>query len=145
MGQSTNAIIAFGFNLGEELPEKLQSLMDGEDEPDLQEMLALDHSIIMPEYTETCDYKEYAAARDAALSQIKINLIEHCSGDYPMYFLAVRGSDELAIRGEPTALDPDYLDTMRFFPESIDAMRAFCNRHGIEWQEAKWHIFSMWN
>lgn len=62
-----------------------------------------------------------------------------------MYFLAARGSDKLALRGYPTALEPGDLDVTKFGPEVINAMRAFCKRHDIEWQEPKWHIFSTWN
>lgn len=144
MGQSTNAIIAFGFDLGEELPDSLQSLMD-EHSSDPDEVLASDAGIALPEYSRERDYKEYAAEREAALANLKIDLIEHCSGDYTMYFLAARGSNKKAFRGSPTALDASDLDAGKFGQEAIDAIRSFCERHSIEWQEPKWHIFSMWN
>lgn len=144
MGQSTNAILAFGFDLGEELSEPLQSLM-GEHESDTDEVLAADAGITLPQYESGCDYKAYSAAKDAGLAQLKIDMIPHCSGEYTMYFLAARGSDKKAFRGDPCALDADDLDAGKFGQETIDAMRAFCERHSIEWQEPKWHIFSMWN
>lgn len=143
MGTSTDAIIAFGFDLGEELPESLQALMDEhEREPD--EVLAADIGIELPQYHVGCDYSAYSAARNAALADLKIDLIPHCSGEYTMYFLAARGSDKKANRGYPKALEPTDLAGDNFKARSIDAMRAFCDRHGIEWQEPKWHIFSIW-
>ena len=47
MGQSTNAIIAFGFDLGEELPERLEDLLSQHDDAD--EMLAVDYLIELPD------------------------------------------------------------------------------------------------
>ncbi len=141
MGQSTNAIIAFGFDLGEELPEKLSELME-EHESDTDDVLAEECGISLPQYAIGCDYTAYRESKDSALASIKINLIEHCSGDCPMYFLAARGSDHTAARGDPTALDVDAMNVK--FEQEIEAMRAFCDRNGIEWQEPKWHIFSMW-
>ncbi len=142
MGQSTDAIIAFGFDLGEEIPESLSELMS-QHEHDPDQALAEDYGIALPEYAPGCDYKAYAAAMESALAGLKIDLIAHCSGDYPMYFLAARGSNKRASRGNPTALsENDFL--INHLLEK-DAMRAFCDRHGVEWQEPKWHIFSMWN
>lgn len=67
MGQSTNAIIAFGFNLGDTLPEKLSEFMeDGEREMD--ECLAEDHGIVLPEYPCEGSYKEYSAAKRSGVA-----------------------------------------------------------------------------
>ncbi len=143
MGQSTNAIIAFGFDLGEELPEHLQDLMDQRD-GDIEEVMAFDSGMPIADIDSYFDYASYKQAKEDALKQVHIDLIRHCSGEYPMYFLAARGSDRTAYRGSPTALESFDLDTSTFTP-AVDAMRSFCERHGIEWQGAKWHIFSMWN
>lgn len=142
MGVSTDAIIAFGFDLGDELPDALSDFMS-EHEHDSELVLAADHGITLPEYMGR-DYKEYAAAREEALAPLKIDLIPHCSGDYSMWFLAARGSNKTASRGHPQALEVADL-AASFGAEVIEAMRAFCERHGIEWQEPKWHIFSMWS
>lgn len=144
MGQSTNAIIAYGFDLGDELPESLQSLMS-EYEGDSEEVLAADIGIELPQYTAGCDYSAYSASRNAGLADLKIDLITHCSGEYPMYFLAARGSNKLASRGNPTSLSARDLDDGKFDQGVIDAMHAFCDRHDIEWQIPQWHIFSMWD
>ena len=145
MGVSTDAILAFGFDLGEEeeLPEQLLELLQ-KHEHDVDDALADDHGFELPEYEVGCDYKEFAAKQAAAHAKLKICLIDHCSGECTMYFLAARGSERAASRGNPTALEPADFDTGRFGQDVLDAMRAFCDRHGIEWQEPKWHIFSMW-
>lgn len=143
MGQSTDAIIAFGFDLGEELPESLQDLME-EHESEIDVVLATDAGVELPSYESGCDYSAYSAAHDSALAGIKISLIEHCSGEYPMYFLAARGSNKRAHRGHPTSVSPEDLNGRRF-DECVAQMKLFCERHDIEWQEPEWHIFSMWN
>lgn len=142
MGQSTNAILAFGFNVAEEdeMPESLAKLLERH-EMEVDDALADDHGVVLPEYASGSDYKEYRAAFDSALAGIKIDLVPHCSGDYTMYFMAARGSAVTAHRGTPVAVEAD---AGKYGPEVIDAMRAFCERHSIEWQEPKWHIFSMW-
>lgn len=143
MGVSTDAIIAFGFDLGEELPESLEQLLSDAD-GEIDEALAADMGLTLPNY-DAVGYEAWSAARDEATAQLKIDLISHCSGDYPMYFLAVRGSDKKARRGFPTALCFQNLGSDEFQSNgSIDALRSFCERHSIEWQEPQWYIFSMW-
>lgn len=56
-----------------------------------------------------------------------------------MYFLALRGSKTTARRGSPEKVATNPPD-----PQTIAAMRKFCEEHGIEWEEPAWHIFSMW-
>jgi hypothetical protein len=141
MGTSTNAIIAFGFNLGDTLPDPLEELLE-DGRYDLDDALAFDQGIVLPEQI-VGKYIEYLDAKKAVLGQLKIRLIEHCSGGYPMYFLAAHDSHKVAVRGYPTSLEPDDLDAAKFGPDVIDAMCSFCDRHGIAWQEPKWHIFSM--
>lgn len=144
MGVSTDAIIAFGFDLGEELPESLEQLLSDAD-GEIDEALATDMGLTLPDYN-VVGYEEFSAARDAAVAKVKFELIQHCSADFTMYFLAVRGSSKRAKRGYPVALDADSLKT-DLFPcnGSIDAMNVFCQRHGIEWKDPQWHIFSMWH
>ena len=142
MGQSTNAIIAFGFDLGEELPDALAELLRIH-ERDTDKVLIAASNIGLPDYNEV-GHDIYCAAFDKAESELKIDLIEHCSAEYPMYFLAVRGSAKTANRGFPKALDDEDLDASKFH-EGGDAMYKFCTKHGIEWQAPQWHIFSMWS
>lgn len=144
MGTSTDAIIAYGFDLGaeEDLPEHLSALLC-KHEHEVEPALAEDHGLNWPAWQAGGGYAAYEAAQNAVLKQIPIDLIAHCSGEYTMYFLAARGSNQKARRGYPQALEPADLNADKFAP-AVDAMRAFCDRHGIEWQEPKWHIFSWW-
>ncbi len=150
MSQSTDAILAFGFDLGEELPEKLVAAgRESDDEDDGEgfqwEMVAASLAGISPPADEWSDatkpqWHAFWDACRAAEAAHPLTLIGHCSGDYPMRFLAVNGTEMRANRGSPTAIK-----TPPISPASIEAMRSFCEQFDIEWQEPEWHIFSMWN
>lgn len=140
MGQSTDGILAYGFDLGieEEKPEWL-----GEHD-DLEDLTAADAGLTEP---ATENYKDpawsaYWAAKRATEAACPIELVSHCSGKYPMYIMAVRGSVKTAKRGYPETLTADDLTVP---PEKVAAAKAWCEAHGIEWQEAKWILASMWN
>lgn len=147
MGVSTNAIMAFGFDLGEELPESFQPYIEALDEEEgsegeleIDDLLACAYGVELPEFGSDEDYGVYEMKRLAALAHCHVDIITHCSGEYPMYFLALRGTNFTAYRGTPAlVVQRDILQT------DIDAMRAFCEKHAIAWQEPGWHIFSMWN
>lgn len=137
MGQSTDAILAFGFDLGEELPEKIQEELDAiNDNEGIESWLEM----IAGVEPWSPEAKDWWKRRDDAVAKIPVDFIRHCSGDYPMYFLAIRGTEMRASRGYPEPI------TM---PASIvgwrEILRDFCAEHGIEYEEPDWHIFSMWN
>ena len=137
MGQSTDALMAFGFDLGEELPDSFTA--DAEDGFEADAFLLRDFDAGVPDW-EPGAPPNYWRMKDEALAKLPIDVITHCSGEYPMYFLAVRGTERKARRGYPSeAVQRDIA------PAEIDAMRSFCEKHGIKWQEPRWHIFSMWN
>lgn len=137
MGVSTDALMAFGFDLGEELPESF--IYDEEEGFEADEFLLRDYGTGFPEW-QPDGPSDYWKKREEALSKIPVDIITHCSGEYPMYFLAIRGTEHQARRGYPSeAVQREIMST------EIDAMRAFCEKHAIEWQEPRWHIFSMWN
>ena len=150
MGQSTDAILAFGFDLGEELPDcLLKACGDGDDEEDgsgfeWEKVTAILAGIRPPpdEYEEATKqaWRDYWGRCREAEKAHPLTIIDHCSGDCPMRFLAVNGTEWRASRGHPIAIEIQPID-----PASIEAMRSFCETFGIEWQEPRWHIFSMWN
>lgn len=142
MGTSTNAILAFGFDLGEELPEAFQDSDGDGDNFDFDEWLNKKAGAIYPvdhAGIKSPEYQAYSTACKAARAASPVDFITHCSYDYPMYFLAVPGTQTTARRGYPeTVGTPDVP------PEAVAAMRKFCDEHSIEWQEPSWHIFSLW-
>lgn len=131
MGVSTNAILAFGFDLGDELPEALTQMDEDADESwEFEAWLESRLGVAND------DYK----VRRAAVEAFPFDLVTHCSYDYPMYFLAARGTEQTARRGYPEPV------TMKeATPEQVQAMRDFCAEFEIEWKEPKWQIFSLWS
>ena len=149
MGTSTNAILAFGFDLGvedtEELPEKMledNRDIDEEDGFDFNRVAAKMAGIEQPsvkyEGNEEA-WRAYWKKQSDAAKACPIDLITHCSYDCPMYFLAVRGTKIVANRGFPElAVMPPISG------DQLQALRDFCARYEIDWQEPAWHIFSLW-
>jgi hypothetical protein len=136
MGVSTNAILAFGINLGEDLPEAMR-IDDDDDCFDYDEWLQKRFGMEWTEDRPKDFWEKFNEARDA----FPVDLISHCSGDYPEYFLAVRGTDTTARRGCPEVIEA--LPAIE--SADIDALKAFCDEIGIEWEEPKWHLFSIWH
>jgi hypothetical protein len=130
MGGSTDAIIAFGFDLGEELPESLMTDADDGESFDWWNWLDI--------YLGLGEEENYNV-RSNARKSFPVEFITHCSYDYPMYFLAARGTKQVATRGHPTEVK-----MAEETPEQIQAMRDFCSKFGIQWREPSWQIFSLW-
>ena len=138
MSQSTDGILAFGFDLGIEDEQPLEHLL-GEDFDDLDDFLASEAGI--PPWNHDSP-EDYWNQKNAALAASPVELVSHCSGEYPMYILAVRGTYKNASRGYPEVLTPDYFTVPQ---EKINAARKWCEDHKVEWQEPSWILASMWN
>lgn len=151
MGVSTDAILAFGFNIADEdeMPEKLAAAGHDPEEYDgyFDFDLVVAREVGLTEPTGPYEsnkelYSAYFEAKRKAAAAYPLDVIAHCSGECPMRFLAVRGTEVNASRGNPVRLT-DYFPLITV--EQIRAMRDFCERYEIEWQEPGWHLFSMWN
>ena len=72
-----------------------------------------------------------------------VEIVTHCSGDYPMYIIAIPRTVMSASRGYPLEFFPDDLkDTL----EDENILLQFCKDHGIEHEEMpKWWLASLWN
>lgn len=128
MGVSTDAIVAFGVDLGEELPEFLEDFDDGFDD-------YLASISGLPQYGEPGHSWD---AHWAFAERFPVTIIHHCSGEYPMYILAVNGTEQRASRGYPHTLEP-----LTVTQEQIDKLRDFMAEHELEGEPA-WLLFSNW-
>lgn len=148
MGQSTDAEIAFGVDLGE--GEDCTFPWDAGDIEDWwRKFNGFVNPIPEPEWdAERTPERDaqvtayFKASRDwYNANPLPVDLISHCSGDYPMYILAVPGTHTSASRGYPIKLDPN--DFARN-PNTIE-FREFCEKHNIEPnEEPAWLLFSTW-
>lgn len=104
MGVSTDAQICFGVALEEGF------------EPPVQPSL--------PDEDEDGNYQDLSEWYDD-FDGDPIELVLHCSYDYPMYIIAAKGSLSRASRGYPSDLSPEQLD-QSVSPEAKQAVVDFC-------------------
>lgn len=138
MGQSTDALIAFGFDLGEDI-EDFDVFTSDDEDLGIDEIFDAHIGVVPYKEPGWVSHDEDEKIRAAAPAE----LIRHCSGDYPMYFLAVPGTKKLARRGYPEAIDPGHMEVPA---EKVSAFLEWCTKHGIEVPEEgpHWHLFSDW-
>jgi len=72
---------------------------------------------------------------------LPVVLINYCSGDCPMYILAVPSSVRSAHRGYPEPFDPVELKVEQ---NEVDKLLQFCDDHGIERGWPRWWLSSYW-
>lgn len=103
MGVSTDAIVAYGYDLGEIFDHNLDWLEDADDtggaiNQRLREKVA--------GFTDTWESspEDYYERETEADEQTGVEIVYHCHIDYPMYFLSARGSEQRVYRGYPEAL-----------------------------------------
>lgn len=132
MGVSTDAILVFGFDCGETQPIKDW----------IDDLIAEEAHLIRPAGSwDNPDVRAYHDARREAIEACPVDIVDHCSGEYPMYVVALRGSEIRSSRGHSTVIDPAALNVA---PERIVAMKAWCEAHGIQWREPSWLLVSYW-
>lgn len=125
MGVSTDGIICFGWLIGADV--KLPWFEEGCNWGDIEEWWCFDihadsyNQTLFP-WTEDGDYAEgwsendprfdaYDAKRKAHKEAHPVPVIDinSCSDDYPVWIIAVEGTDRLAPRGYPKAFNPQDL------------------------------------
>jgi len=138
MGMSSDAIICFGIALEEEQEYPWDEYEEIE-EWWLHEVLGYKHPFEI--YDSEGNYidgirpdeatmKKYYNAESAVYnkSPLPIELVTHCSYEYPMYIVALPGTKLRAYRGDPKRVE------MRRVPEEEKRILTdFCDRHEIEY------------
>lgn len=151
MGVSTDALLVYGIDLTragycdeEEYPAFFTD--DDEEDFDFDKVLMRDAGLAPWAYHEDddkCeDIKVFSARRKLAQEQAGVELITHCSGDYPMYILAVAGVGWSASRG--STIEISMADMLVNQLVGTDKLREFCKRHDIPWLNPKWLLCSYW-
>lgn len=134
MGQSTNAILFYGIAGEEEgYPWNWGKEYDESDyESDEESKVAAHFNIDPKNYTEV-----WAKQRE-----LSCELDTHCSGDYPMYFVCVKESKEVAYRGDVVRVE---LQTDPIILQRWDAeIKEYCDLMGIEYTQPDWFMVSYW-
>ena len=95
------------------------------------------------------DYEAYRAKKDKFYAEypLPVELVNYCSGEYPMYLLAVPGVGTSCSRGNPTDFNP--LD-LTVTDEQKQALMDFINKYLADAElseeeiEPKWYLTSYW-
>lgn len=153
MGVSTDAILCWGIKLTEDegpLPwaDKAEELGYDVDE-DSDGFLAYALCGIEKPKEEWVDggenqnYRDYWDAKREALKNYGVEVVTHCSYDYPMYLLAISPSKVRANRGYPQTILRSDMDR----PEADnwqEKLRDACEKLGIEPAAGEWILCSLW-
>lgn len=155
MGTSTNANICFGvaFDEGHEFP------WDGEFEGDLQQWWVFgvhEFKRSFELFDAGGNFLSHVDQNDKELlsryfdedrqflkaNPVPIEMVNCCSGDYPIYILATPSSIRVAARGDPLEFNP--IDLLASEAEAKAMIEFFAN-HGIEpGREPGWILSSYW-
>lgn len=169
MGVSTDGILVFGVNLGERGEVDLPWGTDEEDDFEewFHSLHGLSNTHLWDEYEAWAKtpvataiaggsnerVRVYEAAHPAwrealddlydrrreTLKEAPIEIVRHCSGDYPMFIVGVPGTLTTAHRGSP-----EPITTLEVDPQRVEAARAFCAEHDIPFEDPAWLLASMW-
>jgi hypothetical protein len=67
-------------------------------------------------------------------------IVEHCSGECPQYFVIVQGTLTRAWRGHPKEVV-----TREAESDWDDRLKNFCKKHNLSHRKPGWYIASMWD
>jgi hypothetical protein len=152
MGQSTNAILCYGFSVGEEDDPPSWMEVEEEDEFDFDNLVLKHFGGDLSEPREFDEDKynkdpeirkawaEYWAAKKSVVDGVGVTLVRHCSCDYPLYILAVKVSQKTASRGFPIVFEGDIIHE----EEWKNTLETFCLKTGIPMQAPSWILCSDW-
>ena len=136
MGQSTDAQLAYGIPLGDDEynPKDMMPLFrENSDRFDD----VWDFLIWMHFGDELSDEPFFER-----IKSVPCELQKHCYCDYAMYNLVIRESETTAYRGDVEQFDPEYFD--KPYDEWDAIIKDFCEKAGLEFQQPKWLLTSMW-
>lgn len=161
MGQSTDAILCFGVDFGDE-HEFPWETEEEYFEDWFYNLHGLSTDALWAEYHAWAEeqggasWREYEQVcpswkdalndlyeqRKEALKSCPIEFVRHCSGDYPMWIVAVKGTVRTAYRGRPIEIS---IDSLTDCAEMEIRAEAFCAEHGIPFEDPQWLLASDWS
>lgn len=155
MGQSTDAQLCYGiaFDEGTEFPwtdDKYDNDIDDwwltiqgfkptveiyDEEGNWLNGVSRDDKAVGAYYNERAEFRR-------TMKPLPVELVTHCSCDYPMHILAVKGTLVTASRGHAEEIDVNMLGV---WPRDEAALLNFCDDYGIEYETGpRWWLSSLW-
>lgn len=139
MSISSDGILAFGWNLGDDIELEWMDL----ENRDLDRVEEIEDRLLekLANFTEhwTSEAKDYWQRRHALEQTLGVEVLVHCAYEYPMWFLAARGSEKRAYRGSTVEIESlDEQDQWR-----VHLRRAAEALDLKDLGEPAWHLFSV--
>lgn len=149
MGVSTDGILCYGFRIhnerGDEVeedsPDWLKLPGDEDQSMEFEDFLAKLADLQKPDSFDTEKYdsdpvyaqtwSDYWAKKRNLKKEFGVTLVMHCSGEYPMWILAVEECNHSSSRGSPLSFGQG----IEVKPEWREKLVVFCERAGIEFRE----------
>lgn len=129
MGQSTDALLFYGFLLKEE------DVPWGDEDP--ERWLVKQLGLGSPSEQDP----GYWARKRQALADLACTIETHCSGEYPMFAVIIKGTRSAAHRGDPVRFSPANLT---IDPQWDAQLRAFATTFNLPFEEPSWLLASYW-
>ena len=143
MSTSTDAILCYGveFEEGYEFPwDDAEGEFEGFEEWwTLQCGVSAPKVPYSPESKE--EYNKYWDIKREKMEECPVELVLHCSGEYPMYIIAAKGSVTTAYRGTPVTVSPLGFDKTS---EYHTAVAEFVDKYEIFGPRPDWLLCSYW-
>lgn len=144
MGVTTNGLLFFGIDLGEDWEPLWGEDFGFEDLEEFDDFLVKETPYANGSYPETASEEErdrWWKARKGIIEATPVDHVIHCSFDYPMHAFVVRGFSFSASRGFPDEISPDSL----VVPEAkIAEFKRWLEEHDFPVEEPKWFLASLW-
>ena len=134
MGQSSSAHLAFGFDLGDELPESIEDM-------DLDVLAREESGLIKPESPDNSysgpEWDAWRIVCQKARENYPVQILHH-GYDFSGYFLALKKSVKYADWEGPLKIVDFH------FPSHDDTilLKNWCESHGVKYQEPAWHLMA---
>jgi hypothetical protein len=138
MGISSDGILVYGIDFGEEMPNP--EWEEHDEEFDLDDLIAEEAGLpVWRENMTNQESTEYWAKKRELVAACPVEMVYYCSYDYSMHILAIRGTRLKASRGYA-----EEVPTFEVDAEKKDAFKQWCESHGVEYSEPKWLLCSMY-
>lgn len=122
MSNSAFAYLVFGINFDEENPmDTIKEKMGFDSEDYFYDLKSL--------------FNANREEGQEPITSFPLDIITHCRTSYPCYILAASAPKWNPWRGEADVIDPAKLVVPQ---ETIDFMKDFCEKYGLEWSEPAW-------
>ena len=142
MSVSTDGLLVFGVNYGEELPEAIEEIFTKYEIEGHYRYSSYDFNDVVDQelgiINKDMGYKE----REEARKEYPVTLETYCHCEYPMYILSIPGTKYRCWRGDAIEVSPQ---DMILPQKKIDEFKKWMTDHNLPVKEPKWFLVSYWD